>query len=124
MDSSGQNTCEFMGAIMAVVQLLRYQMHVKSFLLRGDSMSALSWAEKKRYRGNLVIPAAFLVKYICITYQMYCSSHQHLSKDMNQACDDLSREFIGGVKALRKRSVEDNKPPVTDTEKRYMHDHC
>jgi hypothetical protein len=49
--------------------------------------------------------------------------NQHLPKEKNQACDDLSREFKGDVNALRKRSVEDNKLQVTDPERRYSHDH-
>jgi len=55
-ESDYQNTCEFMGAIMCLVGLIRYGMASKPFLLRGDSKSALSWAKKRRYRGDLRSP--------------------------------------------------------------------
>lgn len=48
-ENSFQSTCEFMGAIKALVGLIGYRLQNKPFILRGDSKSALRWAEKKWY---------------------------------------------------------------------------
>ena len=94
-EAAYQNTCEFMGAIMCLVGLIRYEVASKPFLLRGDSKSALSWADRRRYRGDLATPAGFVFNYIWVTWQVLLSKCVHLPGVDNNACDDLSRELCG-----------------------------
>ena len=115
-----QNTAEFMGAICALVGIIRYGEGSSPFLLRGDSKSALSWAEKKRYRGDLTVPAGFLFNYIWISYQVMLCKIQHLPAEFNKACDDLSRDFLANVAAFRKQGLKDRKLPKG--ERRYAVD--
>ena len=133
-ESNYQNTCEFMGAIMCLVGLIRYGMASKPFLLRGDSKSALSWAVKRRYRGDLTVPAGFLFNYIWVTWQVLLSKCEHLPGVKNSACDDLSRPYtkedeeeitsgtgcVGNVPRFRKLGASDNLLPVES--RRYSAD--
>ena len=112
-----QNTCEFMGAIFCLVGLVRYDSASKPFLLRGDSKSALSWAAKKRLRGNLATPAGFMFNYIWVTWQVLLSSCQHLAGELNNACDDLSRAYCERMDLFREEGIADAERP--SAERRY-----
>jgi len=119
-DSGYQNTCEFMGATMAVVGMIRYGLSGYPFACRGDSMAALTWADKKRYRGDLTVPAGFLFNYIWVMYQVMLAKGVHIPAGKNQGCDDLTRDCLEDVPALVKRAEEDMRKPVS--ERRYQED--
>jgi len=118
-DSSFQNTAEFMAAVMSVIGLVRYGGAAEPTLMRGDSKSALSWAEKKRYRGNLAVPAGFLFNYIWIRYKVLLCKCIHLPGELNVACDDLSRIFLENVLGFKARAKLDVTLP--ETERKYRH---
>jgi len=117
-NSGYQNTCEFMGATMAVVGMIRYGLSGYPFACRGDSMAALTWADKKRYRGDLTVPAGFLFNYVWVMYQVMLAKGVHIPASKNQGCDDLTRECLEDVPALVKRAEEDMRKPVS--ERRYQ----
>jgi len=113
-DSAFQNTCEFMGAIMALVGIVRYGLQDKPFILRGDSKSALGWAEKRRYRGDRVVPAGVLFNYVWMEYQAMLGGTVHVPAERNKACDHLSRQYVGDVPAFRKNAERDLKKRVKE----------
>jgi len=121
-DASYQNTAEFMGAILALVGVIRYKAQDKAFLLRGDSKSALSWANKKRIRGSLAVPASFLFNYIWVYYRVMLAKCEHLAAELNIACDGLSREeFLNNVKKFRKAAKLDSLKPRS--QRKYMYNY-
>jgi len=120
-DSSFQNTAEFMAAVMSVIGLIRYGGAGQPSLMRGDSKSALSWADKKRYRGNLAVPAGFLFNYVWIHYKVLLCKCVHLPAEENLACDDLTRIFLENVKAFKELAKSDSK--LKKGERKYSHDY-
>ena len=120
-DASYQNTAEFMGAILSLVGIIRYQAQGKAFLLRGDSKSALSWADKKRIRGDLAVPASFLFNYIWVYYRVMLAKCEHLAAELNMACDGLSRQFLCDVVKFRRDGIEDMRKPRH--KRKYRHNY-
>ena len=59
-DSSYQNLSEFIGAILAVLGHVFMGNRGKSLALRGDSVTALTWAITERSRGSIVTNAAMI----------------------------------------------------------------
>ena len=117
-----QNTAEFMGAILGLVGIIRYKAQGKAFLMRGDSKSALSWADKKRIRGDLAVPASFLFNYIWVYYRVMLAKCVHLAAELNIACDGLSREeFMCNVAKFRKAGIEDARRP--QGQRKYRHNY-
>ena len=102
-DSSFQNTAEFMAAVMSVIGLVRYGGAAEPTLMRGDSKSALSWAEKKRYRGNLAVPACFLF-------------NRPLIPTLPHPFYSIPLENVLGFKARAKLDVT-----LPETERKYRH---
>ena len=120
-DASFQNTAEFMAAIMSTIGLIRYGGAGQPTLMRGDSKSALSWADKKRYKGNLAVPAGFLFNYIWIHYRVLICKCVHLPGEENVACDDLTRIFLENVKGFKELAKLDRE--LRSSERKYAFDY-
>jgi len=90
-DSSYQNLCEFIGLILGILTLRLLGHHDTEFELRTDSVSALRWAEKEKYRGDLVTNASILFTFLVIAKNLTVTAASHIEAALNHKCDDLSR---------------------------------
>ena len=59
-DSSYQNLAEFIGAVLAVIGHISLGGRGRTLALRGDSVTALTWAITERPRGTIVTNAAMI----------------------------------------------------------------
>ena len=98
-DSSFQNCCEFIGLIFGILTLRLLGYGDTEFELRTDSISALRWAEKEKYRGDLVTNASVLFTLLVISKNLTVTAATHLEAALNNKCDDLSRIGEHGVSA-------------------------
>lgn len=91
-DSSFQNMAEFI-AVVITLRVLRSQYPtVTSIALRGDSISALTWASKGNFRGDIITQGSLLYTLILIATGIEIVSDPiHLCGDDNWRCDGLSR---------------------------------
>ena len=111
-DSGYQNTCEFVALLLGLwaLERLAVEKGVKlgAVLLRGDSVAALTWADKQRYRGDAVSAAAALFSLLLVRSDIHITV-QHIPGEDNGECDKLSRKEQGEW-----RSVESVVPGVKD----------
>ena len=98
-DSSYQNCCEFIGIILGILTLRLLGYDDLEFELRTDSMSALRWAEKEKYRGDIITNSSILLTSLVITKSLTVTAATHLEAKLNDKCDDLSRIGERGVSA-------------------------
>ena len=90
-DSSFQNLSEFLGAILAVLGQIALGFRGKSVALRGDSVTALTWAITERPRGERVTKAAMVFSLLCIASGVDVREVKHIAGTENKNCDRLSR---------------------------------
>ena len=90
-DSSFQNLSEFLGAILAVLGQIALGLRGRSVALRGDSVTALTWAITERPRGERVTKAAMVFSLLCIAAGVDVKEITHIAGSENQNCDRLSR---------------------------------
>lgn len=102
-DSSFQNLAEFIGAILAVAGQVAMGHRGQSVTLRGDSITALTWAITERTRGAIVTRAAMIWALLCVAADIHVQEVVHLPGAENKICDSLSRRC--GVHPL---SVKDH----------------
>ena len=82
---------EFIGSIVGILGLVRLGVRGVDIEIRGDSMSALTWAQKERTRGSQVTNAAMVYTLVCVSYGIEAKSATHISGEGNFRCDQLSR---------------------------------
>ena len=90
-DSSFQNLAEFLGAILAVLGQIALGHRGRSVALRGDSVTALTWAITERPRGERVTKAAMVFSLLCIAAGVDVKEVTHIAGTENKNCDRLSR---------------------------------
>ena len=93
-DSSYQNTSEFIAVVLSLRVLRTIFPDVTAISLRGDSVSALTWASKGQFRGDLVTNASILYTLILIVTGIEIVGEPvdfHLKGEDNWRCDGLSR---------------------------------
>ena len=90
-DSQYQNLAEFLGAIVAVAGHAVHGRHGQSLMLRGDSITALTWAVTERTRGSIVTKAAMVWAQLCVATDCHIAEVQHIAGTDNKLCDSLSR---------------------------------
>lgn len=90
-DSSYQNLSEFIGAILAVFGHVLMGNKGKSLALRGDSVTALTWAITERSRGSIVTNAAMIWTLLCVAADVDIREITHIAGELNDSCDQLSR---------------------------------
>ena len=100
-ESRFQNVCEFIGAIVGIVGLVKLGVRGVDIEIRGDSMSALTWAQKERTRGSQVSNAAMVYTLVCVSCDIDAKVATHISGEENFRCDQLSRISESG------KTVED-----------------
>ena len=86
-----QNTAEFIAAILGIRGLRQLGISPRSICLRGDSITALKWAESGKFKGELVGNAAIVFILQSIYGNVSVSKVTHLSAEDNWRCDHLSR---------------------------------
>ena len=90
-DSSFQNLSEFLGAILSILGQMVLGFGGRSVALRGDSVTALTWAITERPRGERVTKAAMVFSLLCITAGIDVKEVTHIAGTDNKKCDRLSR---------------------------------
>jgi hypothetical protein len=93
-DSSFQNLCEFLGAIIAVIGHVILGNRGRTLALRGDSITALTWALTERPRGSIVTNAAMIWTLLCVAADVDVRETTHIPGKQNENCDQLSRRGL------------------------------
>ena len=93
-DSSYQNLCEFIGAIIAVIGHVILGNRGQTLALRGDSVTALTWAITERPRGSIVTNAAMIWTLLCVAADVDIRETTHIPGEQNDNCDQLSRRGL------------------------------
>ena len=90
-EASYQNTAEFIAAVLGIRGLRQLQLQPDSVCLRGDSMTALTWASTGRFRGELVGNAAADFILQNIYEKVTIGEVIHIAAEDNWRADYLSR---------------------------------
>ena len=105
-DSSFQNLSEFIGAILGVAGHIILGHQGQSLTLRGDSVTALTWALTERSRGSIVTNAAMVWAILCTTADVDIREIIHIAGTDNWRCDELSRRGTKTIKTIEKHAEE------------------
>ena len=95
-DSSYQNLCEFIGAMLGLIGLSKLGIRGVDVTMRGDSISALTWVSAERYRGVNVLNASLVFTMLCINQELIVKESVHIPGSDNGRCDALSRLWESG----------------------------
>ena len=106
VDSSNQNLAEYIGAILAVIGQVKLGFSGKSIALRGDSVTALTWAITERPRGVRVTNASMIWTLLCVAAGVDVKEVTHIAGDDNDKCDRLSRRWDLGKRPTMSVSEE------------------
>ena len=111
-DASYQNTAEFIAVVVSLVVLVKEVKRGRpiSVELRGDSITALRWAEQASFRSSLVGNAAVLFVLLLVRCDVQIADTFHVPGEDNVVCDTLSRPDLSG----RMRTVREVLPGVRD----------
>ena len=90
-ESSYQNLSEFIGVIYGLLILSSLKIEHTGVVLKGDSVTAMSWAETERFRGALSKPAALAYLNVCVEYGYEVVGTEYVTSENNHQCDRLSR---------------------------------
>ena len=93
-DSSFQNLSEFIGAILAVIEQIMLGLSGCSLALRGDSVTALTWAIIERPRGSIVTNASMVWILLSVATEIDVREVIHIAGEDNGKCDRLSRSGV------------------------------
>ena len=94
VDSSFQNLSEFIGAIVSVIGHVAMGNRGRTQALRGDSITALTWAITERPRGSIVTKAAMIWILLCVAADIDIREVTHIPGKDNDKCDQLSRRGL------------------------------
>jgi hypothetical protein len=90
-DASFQNTAEFIAAALGIRGLGAFAGAGQAIELRGDSITALTWAGKRSVRSSLASNASVFYSLQCLASEIGIARIIHLSSQMNWRADMLSR---------------------------------
>ena len=99
-DSGYQNTSEFLAATIGILTCLRTTEDAESHVvidLRGDSVSALQWANTSRFNSESVNRAAILFTLLLVRQRVVIANVKHVAGECNGICNDLSRRDVTGT---------------------------
>jgi hypothetical protein len=91
VDSSYQNTCEYIGMVLGVLALVKLGVRGVDVVVRGDSTSALSWLDRQKVSGSAAMNAALVLVSICIKFGIEVNYTLFLKGLLNFKADRLSR---------------------------------
>lgn len=97
VDSSFQNTAEYIGCTLGLIGLALLGIRDVDIEVRGDSITALTWAETERPRGELVTNASIAFTLLIINFGFDIKKSVHISGEDNWKCDRLSRLSESGM---------------------------
>lgn len=107
-----QNTAEFIAAVMGIRGLTHLNLKPRSVNLRGDSITALTWAETGKFKGELVGNAAVIFILQGLYRNITINKVIHLAAAENWRTDFLSRG--GTIEKLLERDPHLGLPKVID----------
>jgi hypothetical protein len=108
-DSSYQNTVEFLAILAAVCHLVRKdRRNGVAISLRGDSVTALSWAGDMSFRGSSVRKAAMVFAYITSKFNVNVVSVHHIAGVDNDIPDAISRNLDTSKKGVMWKTIPTN----------------
>jgi hypothetical protein len=113
-DSSYQNLCEFLGAILSVVGHIILGNRGRSLALRGDSVTALTWAFTESPRGAIVTNAAMIWTLLCVAADVHIRETTHIPGEENDRCDQLSRRGPNPTQSVDAHATAMGLPGVPD----------
>jgi hypothetical protein len=96
-----QNTAEFIAATLGMVGVKKLGFTHLLTKLRGDSITALTWSSTKRFRGDLVVPAAIVFVVFLEVHHIVLVPPEHTAAVDHWRADELSRE--GDVNRVAER---------------------
>ena len=111
-EASFQNTAEFIAAVLGIRGLEQLGIRPESVCLRGDSITALTWASTGRFKGELVGNAATVFVLQNIYRKIAISEVVHLAAEENWRADYLSRG--GGMKGLLQKDSNLKMPKIIE----------
>jgi hypothetical protein len=106
VDSSFQNLSEYIGAILAVIGQVVLGLSGSSIALRGDSVTALTWAINERPRGSIVTNAAMVWTLLCIAADINVREVTHIPGEENERCDRISRRGLNPLISVVEEAAE------------------
>jgi hypothetical protein len=112
VDSSFQNLSEFIGAILAAIGQVVLGYGGSSLALRGDSVTALTWAITERPRGSIVTNAAMIWTLLCIATDINVREVTHIAGEENDKCDRLSRRGAKPTTTISEDAADMGMPGV------------
>lgn len=108
-DPAFQNCAEFISVTAGVIGAIMMGLDVSSVLLKGDSVTALSWAEGGRFKSDNVMNAATVFTMVCVIHGVHVVGTELVTSEENWMCDGLSRREPGeSWVALMKRMGLEN----------------
>ena len=105
-DSSFQNLSEFIGAIIAVAGQVIMGRQGQTVNLRGDSVTALTWAITERPKGERVTRAAIIWTMLCVAANINVEKVTHITGKENWLCDALSRRGSNHPMSVRNHAAD------------------
>jgi hypothetical protein len=78
----------------------------QSLALRGDSVTALTWAVTERPRGEIVTNAAMVWTLLCVAAEIHVKEVIHIPGDDNVNCDRLSRRGSEPTLTLKQEAAK------------------
>lgn len=90
-DSSNQNCAEFIGVMIGLIGAIENSWDTSAIWLRGDSTTALAWAEGGRFRSERVMNAAMVMAMVCVKREVNIVGTELITSEENWLCDGQSR---------------------------------
>lgn len=86
-----QNCAEFIGVVIGVIGALENGWDTSAIWLRGDSKTAVTWAESGRFRSERILQAATVMSVIGASYNVNIEETELITSEENWLSDGQSR---------------------------------
>ena len=101
-ESDYQNVAEFTAAVVGLIALIRACVARRlplpeAVIFKGDSISALTWLDKMKHRGNYAFGASALLNLIVVRYKIQIVGTEFIEGIRNTETDKMSRGTHSGV---------------------------
>ena len=94
-DPAYQNVCEYISILLGLIIAVLMRWDTSAVEIVGDSVTALMWTRRGRFRSDNVINAATVCAALGATHPINLVSHRHLLAENNMVTDTLSRRRKG-----------------------------
>ena len=99
--SDYQNGCEFTALNCGIVHMLTFGFHDCSIVIRGDSNTVCHWTESDHFRFDIAVAPILFSLTLCTTFHIHVVIGEHIPKEENTICDDLSRQEYTSDRVLQ-----------------------